>query len=323
MSATSSDVAPIPPEAAGTRRPARGAPRRPARPDAGSSTRCRPAPQHALDRSRPQCAWTSPASGRRASRHALRQPWRVRCLIRAVRLGELHDDALCLPRMQERFHPLRLGVVVADDRIAARPRAFTRLVETRHRERHVVNPRASLGEEAMEEAVLARGLENFEVAAALIAPVPVAVVVGRRAKGRAAAELAGQDRLGVGQARHGDRDVVEQDRAHHAYDRTAVFFRSISAKSIEAPSPGRFIACTSPFRSGSMSSTSPYFCAPAGSSTSKNSQFLMAMITWRLATLLSELPPWCTSKFMWKPSARCAVFTSEVIPPFTATSPRR
>jgi len=32
----------------------------------------------------------------------------------------------------------------------------------------VVNPRASLGEEAMEEAVLARGLENFEVAAALM-----------------------------------------------------------------------------------------------------------------------------------------------------------
>ena len=49
----------------------------------------------------------------------------------------------------------------------------------------------------------------------------------------------------------------------------------------------------------------------------------MAMMTWRLATLLSELPPWWISKFMWKPSARWAVFTNGVMPPFTATSPRR
>ena len=60
-----------------------------------------------------------------------------------------------------------------------------------------------------------------------------------------------------------------------------------------------------------------------GSSTSKNSQFLMAMITWRFATLFSELPPWWISKFMWKPSARCAALTSAEIPPLTATSPRR
>jgi hypothetical protein len=33
------------------------------------------------------------------------------------------------------------------------------------------------------------------------------------------------------------------------------------------------------------------FCAASGSSTSKNSQFRIAMITCRLATLFSELPP--------------------------------
>src|SRR5262249_12310553 len=252
-----------------------------------------------------------------------RRPGGLRRAVGAVRLRELDDDALSLPRVQERFLPLRLGVVVADDRIAARPRAVAGVVEARHCERHVVNPRASLGEKGMQEAVLAGGLQNLEIAAALVAPVPEPIFVGGRAECRAAAELAGENRLGVGQTRYGDRDVIEQDRAHRAYDRTAVFFRSISAKSIEAPSPGRVIACTSPLRSASRSSTSPYFSAAAGRSTSKNSQLRMAMITCRLATLLSELPPWCTSKFMWKPSARCAVFTSEVIPPFTATSPRR
>src|SRR5437773_3167771 len=72
-----------------------------------------------------------------------------------------------------------------------------------------------------------------------------------------------------------------------------------------------------------MSRTRPYCWAPGGRSTSKNSQFRIAMITWRFATLLSELPPWWTSKFMWNASARCAVFTRDVIPPLTATSPRR
>ena len=68
----------------------------------------------------------------------------------------------------------------------------------------------------MQEAVGARGLEDFEVAAALVAPVPEAERGGRHAVRRATAELARQDRLGIGQARDGDRDVVEQDRAHRA-----------------------------------------------------------------------------------------------------------
>ena len=82
------------------------------------------------------------------------------------------------------------------------------------------------------------------------------------------------------------------------------------------------MACTIPWRVDLDVLGEAVFWA-AGNSTSKNSQFLMAMMTWRFATLLSELPPWWSSKFMWKASARWAVFTSAVMPPLTATSPRR
>src|SRR5437867_6578404 len=242
---------------------------------------------------------------------------------RRAGLGELHDDAERLARVQERFLPLRVGVVVADDRIAVGPGPIARLPEARDGEGHVMDPRAALGEEAMEKPVLARGLEHLEAPAALVAPVPEAEGVGLHAEGGLAPELAHENCLSVDKARHRQGDVVEANRTHRGYARTAVFFRSISSKSIAAPRPGRFIACTSPLRSTSMSSTSPYFCAAAGRSTSKNSQLRIAMITCRFATLFSELPPWCTSKFIWKASARCAVFTSDVMPPFTATSPRR
>ena len=103
--------------------------------------------------------------------------------------------------------------------------------------------------------------------------------------------------------------------------------RSSSARSARSrsgrPGRARWAPAPCPCESTSMSATSPYFCASAGSSTSKNSQLRIAIITWRLATLLSELPPWWISKFMWKASARCAVLTSAEMPPLTATSPRR
>src|SRR5229473_1176610 len=76
-----------------------------------------------------------------------------------------------------------------------------------------------------------------------------------------------------------------------SYRNTASFLRSISSKSIWAPRPGAVGARTMPCESTSMSATRPYFCASAGRSTSKNSQFRMAIATCRLATLLSELPP--------------------------------
>src|SRR4029077_12411577 len=78
-------------------------------------------------------------------------------------------------------------------------------------------------------------------------------------------------------------------------DRTAFFLRSISLKSIAAPRPGPLGTCTSPSRPTTMSCSRPYFCAASGSRTSKNSVFLSEAMTCRLATLFSELPPWCTS----------------------------
>src|SRR5580765_634998 len=44
-----------------------------------------------------------------------------------VGLGELDDDALRLSRVQERFLPLRIRVVVADDRVAVSSGALTRV----------------------------------------------------------------------------------------------------------------------------------------------------------------------------------------------------
>src|SRR5262249_58247199 len=60
----------------------------------------------------------------------------------------------------------------------------------------------------------ASGFEDLDVAAALVTPVPEAEGASGHPVGRAAAELARQDRLGIGQTRHRDGDVVEQDRAH-------------------------------------------------------------------------------------------------------------
>src|SRR5262249_31178762 len=88
-----------------------------------------------------------------------------------VGLGELDDDALRLARMQEGLLPLRIGVVVTDDRVAVSAGAIARRHEARHRERDVVNPRPALREEAVQEAVGAGGLEDLQIATALVAPV--------------------------------------------------------------------------------------------------------------------------------------------------------
>ena len=66
-----------------------------------------------------------------------------------ARLGELDDDTLGLSRMEEGFLPLRIRIVVADDRIAVSSGAVARLDQARHGERDVVDPGPSLGDEAM------------------------------------------------------------------------------------------------------------------------------------------------------------------------------
>src|SRR5258705_4142941 len=83
----------------------------------------------------------------------------------SVGLGGLDDDALCLSRVQERFLPLRIRVVVADDRVAVSSGALTGVVEARDRKRDVVDPRPALREEAVQESVGAGGLQDLEIAA--------------------------------------------------------------------------------------------------------------------------------------------------------------
>src|SRR2546428_9322918 len=129
---------------------------------------------------------------------------------RSVRLSELDDDALRLLGVEKRLAPLWIRVVVADDGVAVGAGAIARLGETRHRERDVVDSGPVLRDEAMQKTIRARGLEHLEVAASLEAPGPEPAFVGRHAESRPPAELAGQDRLGVGQARHRDPDVAEQ-----------------------------------------------------------------------------------------------------------------
>ena len=84
--------------------------------------------------------------------------------------GELDDDAERLARMEERLYPGRVRVVAADDGVAAGLGALAGLVEARDLEGHVMDARAACGEEAVDEAVGAAGLEDLEVAAAFEAP---------------------------------------------------------------------------------------------------------------------------------------------------------
>ena len=62
-------------------------------------------------------------------------------------------------------------------------------------------------------------------------------------------------------------------------DNTATFLRSISLKSMVAPRPGPLGTCTRPSRPTTMSCSSPYFCAPSGSNTSKKVVLRIAAMT--------------------------------------------
>jgi len=65
---------------------------------------------------------------------------------------------------------------------------------------------------------------------------------------------------------------------HLAHDNRPTVLARIRSKSMSAPRPGRSIAWTSP-STISISGVRPYFWAPAGSSTSKNSVFGIAIAT--------------------------------------------
>src|SRR5262245_46919303 len=116
--------------------------------------------------------------------------------------------------MEERLLPLRIGIVVPDDVVAAGASPCACIMERRHTERHVMNARTTGLEKPREKTVTAGGLEDLDPAAALESPLSEAISWRRSAVRGCAAELAHEDRGCVGHARHGDRDVIEENSGH-------------------------------------------------------------------------------------------------------------
>jgi len=112
---------------------------------------------------------------------------------------------------------------------------------------------------------------------------------------------------------HGDRDVVEQDRAHRGYvRRRSSFARSARSRS-RRPAPDGSSRARA--RSGRSR------CPPQAVLLRRRRQqhleelaVAIAMITWRLATLLSELPRGAPRSSCENPRPGAPSSTSEVIP---------
>src|SRR3989442_8741423 len=113
----------------------------------------------------------------------------TRALASPGSLGELDDDAERLLGVKEGLLPVRVRVVVADDRVAVRLGPLAGLAQARHPEGHVVDERAVPGQEAVQEAILAQRLEDLEAPAAVDAPLTEAIGPGWRPASGIAAHL--------------------------------------------------------------------------------------------------------------------------------------
>jgi hypothetical protein len=151
---------------------------------------------------------------RRIGRPRGRLPMRHRPVIATGGLGELHDDAERLLRVKEGFLPLRVCVVAAHDVVARALGAGGDLVEARHLERDVVDARAALVEETVEEAVVSHGLEDLDGPTALERPRPKTEDVGRLTIGGDAAQCAHEHLGRIHHPGHADCDVIEADPGH-------------------------------------------------------------------------------------------------------------
>src|SRR6266540_4397494 len=129
-------------------------------------------------------------------------------------LGELDHDAQGFLRMEEGLLPGRVGIVAPHGGIALSAGTLARLIEARHLEGHVVNAGAALGQEAMEKAVAAEGLEDLDAAAAFEAPDgPDEGATGGPAVFGHAAQRALEKSRHLRDTRHGNRDVIEAWRS--------------------------------------------------------------------------------------------------------------
>src|SRR2546426_9746799 len=129
-------------------------------------------------------------------------------------LDELDHDAERPLGMEECLSPVGVRVIVADDRVPRCLRVLAHPAEARDDERHVVDAGPALREEAVEEPVGAARLEDLEATPVLEAPLRERVGARGSAVRGGSAQLADEERRSVGEARHGDRDMIEATPSH-------------------------------------------------------------------------------------------------------------
>ena len=116
--------------------------------------------------------------------------------------------------MEEGLLPGGVGLVAADDVVAVDLGTAADQGQIRHLECDVVNAPAVGGEEAVQEAVRARGLQDLDNAAIRERPRRPSEPAGRPAPLGHTAQDVDQDGGSIGDARQGDGDMSELDRGH-------------------------------------------------------------------------------------------------------------
>jgi hypothetical protein len=108
--------------------------------------------------------------------------------------------------------PIRIRLVTADQAVALGLGAGGRLREARHLEGDVMKPGTATLQETMEEAIVSRGLDHLDGAAALVAPRSPPESAAGTARVRNPPEPSDQYAGGVGHPGHADGDVIELRR---------------------------------------------------------------------------------------------------------------
>jgi hypothetical protein len=130
-------------------------------------------------------------------------------------MSQLDHKAERLFWVKECFLPARIGVVVADNGVAARLSAITRPAEVRDFKREVVNARAVLGQEAVKKAVRSRWLEDLDTSSRLKEPVAKPEAPRTHFKVEFAPKHPCKNRRRIGESLCGNRNVIKDDPIGH------------------------------------------------------------------------------------------------------------
>lgn len=147
-------------------------------------------------------------------RHRRRVP-RMRRLYLLSLMGQLDHKAEGLFWVKECFLPARIGVVVADNGVAARLGAITRQTEVRDFKREVVNARAVLGQEAVKKAARSRWLEDLDARSILKEPMAKPKASRTHFKVEFAPKHPCKNRRRIGESLCGNRNVIKNDPIGH------------------------------------------------------------------------------------------------------------